>query len=74
MSAFEPETPPPTPAQFQTLAALVAVALDDARAAALAPQVAQHLALLRAVAAHDPRGAEPAAEFRLDAPREATGA
>ena len=74
MSESEPEAPPPTPAQLQSLAALVGVDLDAERAAALAPQAAQHLALLRAVAALDPHGAEPAAEFRLDAPWEASGA
>ena len=73
MSASDSETPPPAPAQLQSLAALVGVDLDAERAATLASQAAQHLALLRTLATHDPHGTEPAAEFRLDAPWEASG-
>lgn len=68
MSESEHRAPPPTAARVRTLAAAVGVELDEARAAVLAPQADQHLALLRAIDALDPDAAEPAAEFRLDQP------
>ena len=54
------------PEQVRILAAAVGVDLDAERAAALVPQAEPHFALLRTLGAVDDRGAEPAAEFRLD--------
>jgi hypothetical protein len=57
--------------QIRFLAGLVGVDLGDERAAALVPQAEPHFGLMRALDAINPRGAEPAAEFRLDAWRRA---
>jgi hypothetical protein len=54
------------PAQVAFLARLVGVELGEARAAALAVQAEPHFALLRTLDGLGARGAEPAAEFRLD--------
>ena len=60
-----------TAEQIRILAAAAGLSLDEERAATLAPQADQHFARLRAIAQLDARGAEPAAEWRLDALREA---
>jgi hypothetical protein len=54
------------------LAALVGVELDEERARGLVAQAEPHFALMRALDGVDPKGAEPAGEFRLDLEREAT--
>ena len=71
MTESQPTAEPLTAQQIRTLAAAAGLDLDEERAAVLAPQADQHFALLRAIAQLDARGAEPAAEWRLDALREA---
>ncbi len=56
-----------TAEQLRILTTAAGVDLDDERAAALAPQADQHFVLLGALDALEAGGAEPAAEFRLDA-------
>jgi hypothetical protein len=56
-----------SPSQVAFLAGLAGVELGEDRAAALVPQAEPHFGLMRALNDIDPRGAEPAAEFRLDA-------
>jgi hypothetical protein len=48
------------------LARAMGVELGDERAAALVAQAEPHFGLMRAIDRIDPRGAEPAGEFRLD--------
>ena len=48
------------------LAGLAGVELGEERAAALVAQAEPYFAGIRALDEIDPRGAEPAAEFRLD--------
>jgi hypothetical protein len=57
--------------QIEFLANLVGVELGEDRAAALVAQAEPHFGLMRALDGIDSRGAEPAAEFRLDAWRRA---
>jgi hypothetical protein len=54
------------PTRMIFLANLVGVELGEQRAAALVPQAEPHFGLMRALDEIDARGAEPAAEFRLD--------
>ncbi len=54
------------------LASLVGVELGEARASALVAQAEPHFGLMKALNEIDPRGAEPAAEFRLDSWRRAS--
>jgi Asp-tRNA(Asn)/Glu-tRNA(Gln) amidotransferase C subunit len=48
------------------LARLAGVELGEERAAGLVPQAEPHFSLMRALDGIDAKGAEPAAEFRLD--------
>ena len=71
MTESQPNAVRLTADQIRTLAAAAGLDLDEERAAMLAPQADQHFALLRAIGELDGRGAEPAAEWRLDAGSEA---
>jgi hypothetical protein len=52
--------------QVEFLARLAGIELGEERAAALVAQAEPYFAGILALDAIDPRGAEPAAEFRLD--------
>ncbi|HEY7036524.1 MAG TPA: hypothetical protein VH482_34670 [Thermomicrobiales bacterium] len=53
-------------AKLEFLANLAGVTLGEERAAALVEQAEPHFGLMSALDGIDARGAEPAAEFRLD--------
>ncbi len=67
MADPQPNDQQVTANQVRSLAAAAGVDLSEERAAILVPQAVQHFALLRTVSSLDSSGAEPAAEFRLDA-------
>jgi hypothetical protein len=58
--------PPLEARQVEFLANLVGVELGEERAAGLVSQAEPHFGLMRALDGIDAKGAEPAAEFRLD--------
>jgi Asp-tRNA(Asn)/Glu-tRNA(Gln) amidotransferase C subunit len=59
-------------AKIAFLAGLAGVELGEERAAALVAQAEPHFGLMRALNEIEARGAEPAAEFRLDTWRRAS--
>ena len=67
MADSQPNDQQVTADQVRSLAAVAGVDLSDERAAILVSQAVQHFVLLRNVSSFDSLGAEPAAEFRLDA-------